>query len=66
MPKQVFINGHYVDFDAAVNLMNDMLRDRLHSVVADFDDRDSRSYQNFANAYVEAHYAEFGEDFVVA
>jgi hypothetical protein len=65
MSAKVIVNGKSVDFDAAVNLMDDELRERLHSTVADYDQGDPRSYQNFVNAYCVAHAEKFGEDFRV-
>lgn len=63
--SKVILNGRSVDFDAAVNLMDDELRERLHSTV-DWDADDAKSYQNFINAYAVAHAEKFGEDFQVA
>lgn len=62
----VIINGRQVDFDAAVSLMDDDLREHLNSTVADYDQDDSKSHQNFINAYEVAHAEKFGEDFQVA
>lgn len=64
--SKVIVNGKSVDFEAAVNLMDDDLREHLHSTVADYDQDDPRSYQNFVNAYAVAHAEKFGEDFQVA
>lgn len=63
--SKVIINGKPVDFDAAVNLMDDDIREHLNSTVA-WDQDDSTTYQNLVNAYAEAHVAKFGEDFQVA
>ena len=62
---KVIINGRSVDFDAVVNLMDEKLREHLHSTVADYDQDDPSSYQNFVNAYCVAHAEKFGEDFRV-
>lgn len=63
--SKVIINSRPVDFDAAVNLMDDELRERLNSTVA-WDQDDPGSYQNFVNAYAVAHAEKFGEDFQMA
>lgn len=63
---QVIVKGKSVDFDAAVNLMDDELREHLHSTVRDYDQDDPRSYQNFINCYEIAHFEKFGENFEVA
>lgn len=60
MSKQVTLNGKTIDFDAAVNLMDDEIREELHSKLAPCTD------QEFMDAYVEAHAAKFeGEEFQV-
>jgi hypothetical protein len=54
----VFDNrGRVIDYDAAVNLMDDELREELH------DKLPPCSRQAFLIAYAEAHKARFGEDF---
>ena len=63
--SKVIINGKSVDFDAAVNLMDDEIREGLNSRVA-WDQDDPSSYQNFVNSYCVAHAEKFGEDFQVA
>jgi hypothetical protein len=63
--SKVTISGKSVDFDAAVHLMDDELREGLNSTVA-WDQDDPKSYQNFVNAYCEAHVTKFGEDFQIA
>lgn len=50
-------NNYPVDFDYAVSLMDEELRERIH---ADFS---PCSPQYFFNHYVTAHYMEFGERF---
>jgi hypothetical protein len=55
---QVTINGHEIDFDAAVNLMDDDIREELHA-------QGIETEQAFLDAYTAAHRAKFGEDFVV-
>lgn len=51
------INGNQVDFEAAVNLMDDDLREELHDEMAPCSD------QEFADAYAKAHEERFGEQF---
>ena len=61
MSKQVTLNGKTIDFDAAVNLMDDENREDLHNKMAPCTD------QEFMDAYVEAHAAKYdGEQFQVA
>lgn len=51
-----------VDFDAAVNLMDDDLREYVHNnFIFDGDDSD----QDFMDMYVALHYDTFGEVFEV-
>lgn len=58
---KVIINGYSVDFDAAVNLMDDEIREALHS------SQEWASEQDFADAYAAAHAEKYkGEEFVVA
>lgn len=57
--RKVTVAGRQVDFDAAVNLMDDELREQLHA-------QGIESEQAFADAYAEAHAEKFGETFVVA
>jgi len=61
MSKQVTLNGKTIDVDAAVNLMDDEIREDLHNKMAPCTD------QEFMDAYVEAHAAKYGgEQFQVA
>ena len=56
----VTLNGKPVDFDAAVNLMDDEIRERLHSKF------DEGQEQEFLDAYVAAHAAKYdGKKFSV-
>lgn len=50
------INGKPIDFDAAVNLMDDDLREELHSAGIE-------SEQAFIEAYAKLHAGRFGEAF---
>lgn len=63
--SKVVVNGKCVDFGAAVNLMDDDLREYLHATVAGYDQDDPKSYQNFITSYCVAHAERFGEDFRV-
>ena len=47
-----------IDFDEAVNLMDDDIREELHQELAPC------SEQEFFDAYCERHREVFGEDFV--
>lgn len=58
--EKVLLNGQEIDFDAAVNLMDDDIRESLHGQF------DEGQEQEFLNAYVAAHAAKFdGEEFSV-
>ena len=57
--KKVIIDDYEVDFEAAVNLMDDEIREQLHDEMAPCED------QEFIDAYVKAHEKKFNEDFVV-
>lgn len=60
MNATVTVAGHVVDFDAAVNLMDDEIREELHSTITPCAD------QEFVDAYIAAHAAKFdGEEFTV-
>lgn len=60
MTAKIQHNGNEYDFDAAVNLMDDDIREELH---------DQRflphQHQEFFDAYVSRHREKFGEEFVV-
>jgi hypothetical protein len=58
MTKVVTLDGQQIYFDAAVNLMDDEIREELHA-------QGIESAQEFIDAYVTAHRARFGEDFTV-
>ena len=54
--KMVFnSNGKELDFDAAVALMDDELREELHNAIAPCTD------QEFLTAYEDMHSEKFGE-----
>jgi hypothetical protein len=50
-------NGHEIDYDAAVNLMDDDLREEVHSEIAPCSEAD------FFRAYCERHRQMHGEEF---
>ena len=56
---KVELNGKQVDYEAAVVLMDDDLREELHSQLAPC------SEQEFMDAYAPQHAAKFGEQFQV-
>jgi len=55
----VMLNGKEVNFDVAVVLMDDEIREELHRELAPCTE------QQFVDAYVKAHHDKFNEDFVV-
>ncbi len=55
----VKVNGRCVDFRAAVAMMDDEIRERLHNELAPCSD------QAFLDAYVDAHAEKYGEEFRV-
>ena len=59
MSKVVDWDGREVDFDAAVALMDDDIREELAAELAPCSD------QRFFNAYLEQHYADYGEEFTI-
>ena len=59
MANKVLLNGNLVDFDAAVNMMDDAIREELHNKLAPCTD------QEFMDAYVEAHEAKYNERFEI-
>lgn len=56
---KVMLNGSEIDFAAAVNLMDDEIREELHAELAPCGN------QEFLDAYVERHAQKYGEDFQV-
>ncbi len=50
-------DGQMVDFDGAVALMDDDIREDLHSKASHW------TAQEFMDAYCEAHLEKYGEDF---
>lgn len=60
MSKRVNLNGKTIDFDSAVNLMDDEIREDLHNKMAPCTD------QEFLDAYAKAHADKYdGEEFEV-
>lgn len=61
MSEQVTLNAKTIDFGAAVELMDDEIREGLHNKMAPCTD------QEFLDAYVQAHSAKYdGEEFQAA
>lgn len=55
---KVMLNGHEVDFEACVYMMDDEIREELHAAIAPCDE------QEFLDSYVAAHAEKFnGEVF---
>ena len=59
MTSKVLVNGYEVDFDVMVNMMDDEIREELHDKLAPC------TNQEFADAYVAAHEAKYGEQFEI-
>ena len=57
--KKVMLNNEMVDFEAAVMLMDDEIREELNSELAPC------SEQEFIDAYVKAHDEKYGEEFEI-
>lgn len=55
----VTYNNTQVDFEAAVNLMDDEIRESLHAELAPCTE------QEFFDAYCKAHEEKYGEKFAV-
>ena len=55
----VKVNNHMVDFDAAVQLMDNEIREELHRKLAPCTD------QEFIDAYIQRHREKFGEEFTI-
>ena len=55
---KVIVNGHEFDADAVANLMDDEIREKLHSIGYE-------NEQEFVNAYCLEHEKKFGEEFIV-
>ena len=57
--RKVMLNNEAVDFDAAVNLMDDALREEVHADLAPCTE------QEFLDEYVKRHEAKYGEEFKI-
>ena len=55
----VMLNNEAVDFEVAVNLMDDDIREEVHADLAPCTD------QEFMDEYVKRHEAKYGETFVI-
>lgn len=55
--KTVTVNGKEVDYDGAVSLMDDEIREELHTLLAPC------LAQEFVDAYAERHKEKYGEEF---
>ena len=51
-------NGNKIDFEAAVMLMDDEIREQLHGTGIEDE-------QEFYNAYCEKHYEKYNEEFEI-
>ena len=51
-------NGNKIDFEAAVMLMDDEIREQLHGMGIDDE-------QDFYDAYCEKHYEKYNEEFEI-
>lgn len=56
---EVILNDHEVSFEACVVLMDDEIREELHSEIAPCSD------QEFLDAYCEKHLEKYGEEFMI-
>lgn len=54
------VNGVTIDFEIAVNFMDDEIREHLHNTIAPC------SEQKFFSAYEVAHRIRFGEEFIAS
>lgn len=57
--EQVNLNGNLVDYEACINLMDDEIREELHMRISPC------QAQDFINAYTEAHYKKYQEEFTI-
>lgn len=57
--ETVNYEGKEIDFEAAVNLMDDELREELHIQLAPC------SSQEFFNKYCEKHFEKYGQEFLL-
>lgn len=59
----VSLNNTDVSFDACVEMMDDELRENIHSSI-DFS-LGEPTEQEFLNAYCKAHFEKYGEQFCI-
>ena len=59
MKNMVNVNGTEVSMDAAVMLMDDEIREAIHSDIAPCTE------QEFVDEYCKRHFEKYGEDFIV-
>ena len=59
MENMVNVNGTEVSMDAAVMLMDDEIREAIHSDIAPCTE------QEFVDEYCKRHFEKYGEDFNV-
>lgn len=57
--KKVMLNNEMVDFEAAVMLMDDEIREAINREMAPC------SEQEFIDAYAKAHTEKYGEEFEI-
>jgi len=57
--RKVRVNGEMVNFDAAVSLMDDAVREAVHADLAPCTE------QEFMDEYVKRHEAKYGETFEI-
>lgn len=57
---KVMLHGNEIDFDVAVELMDEDIRDRLHITM------EPCSNQEFMDAYAKVHADKYDEEFVVS
>lgn len=56
---KVILNGFEVDFEAAVELMDDEIREEIHAELSPCTE------QEFMNEYVKRHYAKYNDFFEI-
>lgn len=52
-------HGREIDFEAAIALMDDDIREEVAEELCPYTD------QRFFNAYLEQHYADYGKEFMI-
>lgn len=59
--SKVIINNQACDYDVAVNLMDDDIREYLHDVAIN----EGWGNQQFVDEYIKSHKTKFDEDFLI-